>query len=178
MQILFYLWFPSVYYAKTKRTHDCSHESSSHYLYRYRLEPANVAEVLTVRQVCVLGIHTVSNLEETSVVNGGCALEGVEVVLLLHELESVDAVDVLLTLRVGLNGNALYAYSVVKTLLVKYYGKLDLATAGNVELRYIGSRYYLDSVPTLSNSLLPCSDFLSLSIVVAERAAKRLPNLL
>ena len=74
------------------------HEPAFLYLYRYRLEPANVAEVLTVRQVCVLGIHTVSYLEGTSVVHVVDALEGVDVVVLLHELQGVDAVDVLLTL--------------------------------------------------------------------------------
>jgi hypothetical protein len=131
-----------------------------------RLEPANIAEVLTVRQVCMLGIHTVCYLEGTSVVHVVYALEGVYVVLLLHELKSIDAIDVLLALLVGLDGNNLYAYSVVKALLVEHYGELHIGTAGYVEVSDVGSRYYLDSIPTLSYGLLPCSNLLSLGIVI------------
>ena len=125
-----------------------------------------------MRQVFVLGIHTVSNLECTSVVHVVYALEGVDVVLLLHEVQGVDAVDVLLTLRVGLDGNNLYAYSVVEALLVEHYGELHIGTAGNIELSDVGSRYYLDAVPTLSYGLLPCSDLLSLGIVVGRESSE------
>ena len=68
------------------------------YTVRRGLEPTNVAEVLTVRQVYILGIHTVCNLEGTSVIYAMDALEGVDVILLLHEVQGINAVDVLLAL--------------------------------------------------------------------------------
>ena len=80
-----------------KKAHDNCHEPFL-FIRIVLLEPTNVAEVLTVRQVCVLGIHTVSNLEGTCAVHAVRALEGVDVVLLLHEVEGINAVDVVLTL--------------------------------------------------------------------------------
>ena len=104
-----------------------------------RLEPTNVAEVLTVRQVYILGIHTVGNLEGTGIVHLMCALEGVDVVLTLNEVHGVDGVDVLLAFDVGNDSYYLYAYCIVETLLVEYYGELHIVTADYLHIGYVGS---------------------------------------
>ena len=46
---------------------------------RSLVEPTNVAEVLTRRQVLVLGIHAEGSAERTSHVDSGLEFEGVEV---------------------------------------------------------------------------------------------------
>ena len=48
------------------------------------VEPTNVAEVLTVSQVGVLRIHTVSHLVRTGEVDAGREFEGVEAVSYTH----------------------------------------------------------------------------------------------
>ena len=55
----------------------------THHLFCYLIldEPANIAEVLTVRQVCILREHTVRNLEATRIFHLVLSLESIKVTL-------------------------------------------------------------------------------------------------
>ena len=57
------------------------------------VEPTNVAEVLTRRQVLVLGIHAEGSAERTSHVDSGLEFKGVEVAFVLHHLHRIGLVD-------------------------------------------------------------------------------------
>ena len=66
-------------------------------------EPTNVAEVLTVWQVDVLGEHTVCHTEATAIVEVVLALEGVEVALALHYFHRLYAIYMVLTFLILVN---------------------------------------------------------------------------
>ena len=96
----------------------------THHLFCYLIldEPANIAEVLTVRQFCVLREHTVSYLEAACVLQLMCCLERIEVTLFLHYFKRCYGVNVLLAVLSCISSNQFQTDSIVQPLLVDNVG--------------------------------------------------------
>ena len=134
-------------------------------------EPAYIAEILTVRQVSILWIHTVANLEAAGILQFMLSLEGIERTLLLHYLKRINRIDMLLTISIGIDGYQFNTDSIIQSLLIHYVSDGILLTAFHSSLLQIlalFAAYNLDAIPLLSNLLLPRSQFLSLGIVVGR----------
>ena len=103
----------------------------THHLFCYLIldEPANIAEVLTVRQFCVLREHTVSYLEAACVLQLMCCLERIEVALFLHYFKRRYGVNVLLAVLSCISSNQFQTDSIVQTLLVDNVGNGVFLTA-------------------------------------------------
>ena len=103
----------------------------THHLFCYLIldEPANIAEVLTVRQFCVLREHTVSYLEAACVLQLMCCLERIEVALFLHYFKRRYGVNVQLAVLSCISSNQFQTDSIVQTLLVDNVGNGVLLTA-------------------------------------------------
>ena len=81
-------------------------------------KPLDVAEVLTVRQECILGIHTNGTLVLSGLLRCVLHLEGVVVAFLLHHLQRLDREDVVLAVLIGIDVDLLECNGIVESLLV------------------------------------------------------------
>ena len=81
-------------------------------------EPANVAEVLTVRQVCILREHTVRNLEATRIFHLVLSLESIKVTFFLHYIERFYGVNMLFAILSRISSHQFQTDSIVQALLV------------------------------------------------------------
>ena len=136
----------------------------THHLFCYLIldEPANIAEVLTVRKFCVLREHTVSYLEAACVLQLMCHLECVEVALFLHYIERLYRVNVLLTVLSGISSHQFQTDGIVQAFLVDNVSNRVFLTAFDGTLNQffrLFARYYFDAVPLGDNLFLPCSEF-------------------
>ena len=78
-----------------------------------KLEPANVAEVHTVRQQVVLGEHTQAELQCTGVVGGVCSLEMQDRADCLLEIELLNVVEFVVVVERGAYYNEFDTYALV-----------------------------------------------------------------
>ena len=125
-----------------------------------------------MRQVSILRIHAVANLEATSVLQFVLSLEGIEGTLLLHYLERIDRVDVLFAISTSVNGNELNANSIVQALLIHHVGDGVLFTALDRALQQLLTLlalYNLNAIPLGGNLFLPSSNLLGLGVVVGSK---------
>ena len=81
-------------------------------------EPANIAEVLTVRQVCIFREHTVRNLEATRIFHLVLSLESVKVTFFLHYIERFYGVNVLFTILARISSHQFQTDGIVQAFLV------------------------------------------------------------
>ena len=133
------------------------------------LKPLHVSKVLTVWQQVVLGIHTHGTLVKTCIGLIHNTLKGVEIAFLLDHLKRMNLLDAVFTLFVLGKCNELKSDSIVKSLLVNYESELVFLACLWTGLRHIvllGN--HMDRIPTLSNGLLPESDFLGNLVVVGR----------
>ena len=128
-----------------------------------------------MRQVLVFRIHTHSTLVLTSLLRSQLSLEGIVVSFFLDHLQWFDAVNALLSILVGIDVHLLQSNGIVKTLFVDDIAKSVLLRRLDTTSR-IGPlrRHNVDSIPTLSNSLLPKSNLLSEFAVVLRNLLETL----
>ena len=126
-------------------------------------KPLYVAEVLTMRQVLVLGIHAVANLETARIVNGERCMERELVSIPSCDGKWVNVVDMVHSVLVRGESYQFQPYGIVQACLV--YDNLDVVLLAGfvVAVGYffrLVDAYYVDCVPTLGYGLLPKGYFL------------------
>ena len=95
------------------------------------VQPLYVAEVLTMRQLVVLRIHTNSCLERTCIYWLYLSLKGKVVTLMTLHLEWINSINLLAILYLIFQNYKLKTYSVVQALLVDDILNLVLLTSLN-----------------------------------------------
>ena len=135
-------------------------------------EPANVAEVLTVRQVCILREHTVRNLEATRIFHLVLSLESIKVTFFLHYIERFYGVNMLFAILSRISSHQFQTDSIVQALLVDNVSNGVFLTALDGAFHQVFglfARHHFNAVPLLGNFFLPSSYFLSLGTTVGSQ---------
>lgn len=134
------------------------------------LDPHCICEVLTVRQLGVLGIETEAVAEYTGVAYLGGEFVGYVVTFLFNYLELIDAAEVFFTVFLAVN----YHFETEVTadaVGVYYYFYVErLAGNGAVELAAVAYFENLDAVPCSCHMLFPVYDRLGKGAVVGLEA--------
>lgn len=135
------------------------------------VKPLHIAEVLTMGQLSILGIHTNTSTEGTSNIGFNIYLEDIVIALVANYLERMNAIN-LATIRSKLvvERNKLQTNSIHKTLLVDDISQL-VAYSGLAAIIKESCllRHNVDTIPTLGNGFLPLSQVLSQTIVVGSQ---------
>ena len=139
-------------------------------------EPLNVAEVLTVRQVVVLRIHTHARAESSSMVGLYRYLEGVVIALVGHHLKWTYAVHLMtLGYQLRIERYQLESYSIYQALLVYHITHLvDLACFAACIEQFGVLRHHVDGIPALGHGFLPLSYLLSQTVVIGSQTVETL----
>ena len=119
-----------------------------------QLEPANVAEVHTVRQQVVLGEHTQAELQCTGVVGGVCSLEMQDRADSLLEVELLNVVEFVVVVERRAYDNEFDTYALVaQGLRIQDSLKFVLFTHGNAGAEHLFhiAAYEADLVPVRSS---------------------------
>ena len=144
-----------------------------------KFQPLDVAEVLTVGQLRILGVHADGTLVDASLLGSQGSLEGVVVTLVIDHLQRLDREDMLLAVLVGVDVYFLQADGIVKTLLVD--DVLDgvlLACLGTACGQIPLAADDIDSIPALGDNFLPLSNLLCQLVVVGREFLETLCFLL
>src|SRR3712207_1315373 len=128
----------------------------------------NVAEVHTVGQLLVLGIHTNACTERACLIRLYFSLESIVVTFVTYNLELMNIVDfAVITFGVVLQQHEFQTDGVIKSLLVNNVGKFELRTGLTAVVKHrvvLGNN--VDGIPTLGNILFPKGYFLSQLVVI------------
>ena len=95
-----------------------------------------------MRQVFILGIHTVANLEASCIVNAVCSLECEEIAFVRYHLELVDVVYMVNTFLVSNQSNEFNTNCIIQSSFI--YNDFDIVLVTGNQIAINNSFFLLD----------------------------------